>query len=93
MIRAKGCDFDWLLERVTGLFGRTAKQVLTGGKQRKTVKTRSVSCDLGMRELGMSAVGMSEKRDIASSTASESVTRSRQIVEKQGLKFLDEDIE
>jgi hypothetical protein len=46
-----------------------------------------------MRELGLSAVGMSKKRDIASSTASESVTRGRQIVEAQGLKLLDEDIE
>ncbi len=27
MIRAKGCDFDWLLDRVTGLFGLTTKQV------------------------------------------------------------------
>jgi putative transposase len=93
MIRAKGCDVDWLLERVTGIFGLTAKQVSTGGKQRKTVKARSVSCDWGMRELGMSAVGISEKRDSASSAASESVTRRSEIVEAQGLTLLAEDIE
>ncbi len=61
MIWAKGCDVDWLLERVTGIFGLTAKQVSTGGKQRKTVKACSVSCDWGTRELGMSAVGISRK--------------------------------
>jgi hypothetical protein len=40
----------------------------------------------------MSAVEISKKLNIASSTASESAARGRQIVEKQGLKLLDEDI-
>ena len=40
----------------------------------------------------LSAVGISKKLKIAVSTASESVTRGRQIVEEQGLKLLDEDI-
>ena len=41
----------------------------------------------------MSAVGISKKQNIASSAVSESVTVGRQIVEKQGLKLLDEEIE
>jgi len=41
----------------------------------------------------MSAVSVSEKLNIAFSTASESATRDRPIVEKQGLTRLDEDIE
>jgi hypothetical protein len=45
-----------------------------------------------MRELGMNAIGMSKKRDIASSTTSESVTRGRQIVEAHALTLLAEDI-
>ena len=93
IIRALRYDFEWLVDRVTGLFGLTSKKLLTGGKHRRTVRARSVLCYWGMRELGMSAVGISEKLNIASSTASESVTRGRQIVEKQGLKLLNEDIE
>jgi len=92
-IRALGYDFDWLVDRVLGLFGLTLKELLTGGKQRRTVQARSVLCYWGTRELGMSAVGISKKLNIASSTASESATRGRQIVEKQGLRLLDEDIE
>jgi hypothetical protein len=91
-IRALGYDFDWLVDRVLGLFGLTLTELLTGGKQRRTVQARSVLCYWGTRELGMSAVGISKKLNIASSTASESATRGRQIVEKQGLKLLDEDI-
>ena len=93
MIRAQGYDFEWLASRVTGLFGLTSKALLTGGKQRRKVKARSVLCYWGRRELGMSAVEISKKLNIASSTASESVMRGRQIVEEQELKLLDEDIE
>ena len=92
-IRALGYDFDWLLDRVISLFGLTFKDLLTGGKQRKTVQARSVICYWGTRELGMSAVEISKNLNIAPSTASESAKRGRQIVEKQGLKLLDEDIE
>ena len=92
-IRALGYDFGWLMGRVTGLFGLTSKELSRGGKQQRTVKARSVLCYWGTRELGMSAIGISKKLNIASSTASESVARGRQIVEQQGLKLLDENIE
>ena len=93
MIRTLGYDFEWLVDRVGGLFGLTSKELLTGGKQRRTVKARSVLCYWGALELGISAVEILNKLNIASSTASESVTRGRQIVAEQGLKLLDADIE
>ena len=64
---------------------------MTGGKQRRMVQARSVLCYWAMRELGVSAVSISKKLDIASSTASESALRGRQIVEKHGLKLLKEE--
>ena len=86
MIRTLGYDFEWLVDRVTGMFGLTINELLTGGKQRRTVQARSVLCYWGTRELGMSAVGISKRLNIASS-------RGRQIVEEQGLKLLNEEIE
>jgi hypothetical protein len=47
----------------------------------------------GARELGLSAVEISKKLNIASSPASESAVRGRQIIEGQGLKLLGEDFE
>lgn len=90
MIQAQGYDFEWLVERVCGLLGITPEELLTGGKQRLAVKARSVVCFLGTRELGMSASWISEKLNIASSTASESVARGREIVEEMELRLLDE---
>jgi len=92
MIRAKGYDFRWLMDRVAGLFGLTSKEILTGGKQRRAVRARSVLCYWGTRELEMSALEISKRLNIAASTASESVTRGRQIVEEQGLRLLAEGI-
>jgi hypothetical protein len=91
-VQARGYDFEWLMERVTGLFGLTPKEIVTGGKQPKAVKVRSVLCYWGTRELGLSAVEISKKLNIASSTVSESVTRGRQIVEELGLPLLREGI-
>jgi hypothetical protein len=91
-IRALGYDFEWLAGKVADLCGIPSRELLTGGKQRKTVLARSLLCYWGTRELGMSAVGISKKLGIAPSTASECVTRGRKIVEEKGLKLLDESI-
>jgi len=90
-IRALGYDFDWLVGRVLGLFDLTFNELLTGGKQRRMVQARSVLCYLGTRELEMSAVSISKKLNITSSTASESAMRGRQIVAEHGWKLLEED--
>jgi len=91
-LRSRGYDFQWLAGRVIGLFGLRLKELLTGGKQRKTVKARSVLCYWATRELGMSAVAVSKQLNIASSTASESAARGLRIVEEQGLILFDEGI-
>ena len=91
IIRALGYDFDALVDRVCGLFGLTINELLTGGKQRRIVQARSVLCYWGTRELKMSAVSISKKLNIASSTASECAMRGRQIVEEHGWKLLEED--
>jgi len=57
------------------------KELLTGGKQRRVVQDRSVLCYWGTRELGLIAVEISKKLNIASSTASESAMRGQQIFE------------
>jgi hypothetical protein len=76
-IRSLGYDFDWLVGQVPGLFDLTFNEILTGGKQRKMVQARSVLRYWGTRELGMSAVSIAKKLNIASSTASESAMKGR----------------
>ena len=89
---SEGYGLEWLVGRVTGLFGISEKEILTGGKQRKIVRARSVLCYWGTCELGISSAEISAKLHIASSTASESVARGRRIVDEQGLELLDDDM-
>jgi putative transposase len=90
-IRALGYGFDSLVDRVPGLFGLTFKELLIGGKQQRMVQARSVLCYWGTREMGMSAVSISKKLNIAFSTAGECAMRGRLIVEEHGWKLLEED--
>jgi hypothetical protein len=54
-IRALGYDFEWLTVKVAEICGLTSRELLTGGKERKSVQARSLLCYWGTRELGMSA--------------------------------------
>jgi len=53
------------------------------------MRTAITSVIGGARELGMSAVSISNKLNIAPSTASESAMRGQKIVEEQGCKLLE----
>jgi putative transposase len=93
VIRARGYDFEWLLNRVADMCGLPPKELVAGGKQRQRVMARSLICYWGTKEFGMSALEISKNLNIAPSTASECVTRGWKIVEEKGLKLLDEGIE
>lgn len=41
-IRVLGYDFEWLTGKVAVICGLTARELLTGGKQRKTVQARRI---------------------------------------------------
>ena len=64
--------------------------ILTGGKQRKMVQARSVLCYWVTRELGMSAIWISKKLNIAASTASDCAMRGQKFLEDHGWKLLEE---
>jgi putative transposase len=87
-MRAKGYGFDWLVGRVIEICGLTIGELMSGGRNSKTVKARSLACYWGVREMGMTTVEISKKLNIAQPTASQSVERGRKIVEEDGLKLL-----
>jgi putative transposase len=87
IIRARGYSFDWLIDRVTVLFGMSFEEILMGGKRRKAVTARSVLCFWGTRELGISAVWISKKMNTAFSTASETVLFRATLIHRPELQL------
>jgi hypothetical protein len=80
--------FERLIKRVANLFEISPKELLSGGKHPKTVKARSVDCYWGNRELGMSTLELSKKRNISRPTASQSVVRGQKIARTEKLALL-----
>jgi hypothetical protein len=64
-MRARRYHVECLLSRVADMCGLDPKEVVTGGRKRRTVLARSLLCYRGTRELGLSAVGISKQLSIA----------------------------
>jgi len=82
-------SFERLIKRVAKPFEISPKELLSGGKYTKTVKSRSVVCYWGNRELGMRTIELSKKLNISQPTASKSVVRGQKTVRVEKLAFLE----
>jgi len=65
------------------------KEVLAPGKYAQNVKTRSLLCYWGVRELSMSTVDLARRLNLAQPTVSQAVTRGQNIAEDQGLNLIE----
>lgn len=87
-LKAKGCDFDWLVQHVSRLLEIEPRDVLARGKFKQAVKARSLLCYWATRELGMTTVELAERLHLAQPTISQSALRGRQIALTEELEPL-----
>jgi REP element-mobilizing transposase RayT len=85
--KARGYDFDWLVQHVARSLDIEPRDVLARGKYKQTVKARSLLCYWGTRELGITTVALAKKLNLAQPTISQSAMRGRKIAEEEGLKL------
>jgi chromosomal replication initiation ATPase DnaA len=85
--RARGYDFDWMVEQVARLLNMGSDEVLRPGKYPNTVKARSILCYWAARELGMSTIELSKRLLVSQPTASQSVKRGEKIVKDERLRL------
>ncbi len=84
-VKAKNCDFDWLVRRVAHSLGMNCEDVLAPGRYKDAVRARSLLCHWGMRELGMSTVELAGRLRLSQPAVSQSAMRGRKIAEESGL--------
>ena len=53
-LRRRGYDLDRIAEKAAVIYGMTAREILSRGKQQRKVKARSLCCFWAVSELGMS---------------------------------------
>ena len=86
-------DLSVLAERVAGLCGVSAEEVMTRGRRRERVEARSLFCYWAVEALGWSVGELAGTLGMAPSSVSRSVERGNGIAKQKGYRRLDEVIE
>jgi chromosomal replication initiation ATPase DnaA len=86
LLRKKGMNLRWLLEKVAGDFGVTAESLRSASKIPTLAKARAVLCYLGVRKIGLSSVSIAKELGISPSTVSRSVARAPAILGSEEIR-------
>src|SRR5512139_2538726 len=84
-----GYDFDWLADRVAGLFHMERDKVIRPGRYPETVEACSVLCYWAVRQFGISTLELSKRLGIFQPTAGQSIKRGENLVAYQMLHLID----
>ncbi|CAB1059870.1 hypothetical protein D1BOALGB6SA_4635 [Olavius sp. associated proteobacterium Delta 1] len=87
-LQAQGYDLNKLTNRVASEFGIDPEQVWSYGKQRLTVKARSLLYYWAVRKLGFSATELSKRLRVSQPSVSISVKRGEEIAKAEQLKLV-----
>jgi putative transposase len=79
-MRAKGLDFDGIVQRVAHVLKIRPADVLKKGKEPQTVKARNVLCYWATRELDMTTVEVAKRLRICQSSVSRGALRGEAVV-------------
>lgn len=84
-IKAKGYDFDRVVEHVAELLGMETEDILRSGKKPQTVKARGLLCFWANRELGITTVDIAKRLNICQSAVTRSSLRGEKIAKDNQL--------
>ncbi len=89
-LRAEGCDFEKLLERVSEIVGITPQKVVNKQRDRKTTQARDILCYWATDRLGMTQSQLAEIFNLTQSAISHAVKRGMTLVEKGGFVLMED---
>jgi REP element-mobilizing transposase RayT len=83
-LKRLGYTVDRIAERVAEIYGMEPDEVLSGGKQQRKVKARSLFCYWAVRELGMSLRELAKRFGLSPPAVGYSVERGEAIAREEG---------
>jgi len=86
LLRKKGMNLRWLLEKVAGDFGVTAESLRSASKIPTLAKARAVLCYLGVRKIGLPSISLARELGICQSAVSRSIARAPAILEREKIQ-------
>lgn len=87
-IQAQGYDFQKIARRVSEVLNMPIGKVLAAGKNRETVRARSLLCYWAVRECGMAMIVLAKRFEISSTAVGQSVRRGEKIAKENNLKLI-----
>lgn len=88
-VRTQGYDIETLAQRVADLMAMDLAQVLAAGKQRQTVKARSLLCYWAVRDCGITMAELSRRLGLTPAAVSQSVARGAKVVANEGYRLTE----
>jgi putative transposase len=86
LLRQRGRDLKWLLNRVARHFSVDAESLKSATKVRSVAKARAVLCYLGVRKIGLTSVSVAKELGISPAAVSRGVSRASQVLEDQDIE-------
>jgi len=87
-IRTQGYDLNKIAGRVADVLGIEIRRVFAAGKNRQTVRARSLLCYWAVRDVGMTMTFLSKKLGLSLSAVSQSVQRGEQIATENKFRLM-----
>ena len=88
-LKAKGYDFDAVVERVVKLLGMKSHQVLTNSKRKESVRARSIVCYWAFNELGINQTKLAQRFGVSQPAVSSAIRNGEKIVKTEGYELLE----
>jgi hypothetical protein len=87
-VRSQGYDLEKIRDRVSTVLGIERDKAFSSGKNRLTVRARSLLCYWAVRECGMSMASLARRLGLSNTAISQSVTRGERIAKESGFALL-----
>ena len=87
-VRSQGYDLEKIRDRVSTVLGIERDKAFSSGKNRLTVRARSLLSYWAVRECGMSMASLARRLGLSNTAISQSVTRGERIAKESGFALL-----
>ncbi len=88
LLRRRGMDLQWLLERVARHFGIDVESLKSGSKVSIVAKARAALCYLGARKIGLTSVSIATEIGVSPSAVSRAIERGQESMQRQDIEKL-----
>jgi putative transposase len=83
LLRKRGVDLKWLMERVSSHFGVETESLKSGSKVPTIAKARAVLCYLAVRKIGMTSASIAAELGISPSAVSKAIARGPEALQRE----------